>query len=326
MYSTRLGWFRESYSGALTAGSVFHLFMEYIYRRKSVEVATHFVTETSSQILADLAATLEERVTSPDGFGVAAVDSIIAGCRKDLALGLMLGTVFANNFPLPPQHKVLGVEQQLEIALDEFGIHTPLRGTLDAIVAPADNRSLIHDHKTTGYSPTSRVEVAPFEVQTKLYRPLWNAFASKHGQPPAIGVVHNVIKKPTIRQKKTETFDDYVARCFDQYDMKALNDPYDPPMLQSTVTFTHPPLRDDKELLTLLRERSHWHLRQMLLENFPRCGHYIKACSDFGKPCPYAALCRVEDPAAWFDILMKEGFKKRHPETREILNESQTTK
>ena len=338
LFSARLGWHLPSWASAFEIGHVFHTVMQGQYSGLSPETAVQaarkaaelYLAEHEAQLAAEIEATAAEGGTSsrmPDH----------AKQRKDLSVGVALGQIFMNAFPLPPQWRVLFVERTFGMGLQEVGLRIGLQeiglkhvrdarlrleGTLDAgVMHPEPSwgneaETYIHDHKTTAYSPAIRAATLTFDNQSLLYRALLDGWLAEQGLPPCRGVVHNIIQKPTIRLKKDETYEEYVDRCFEQYDLTALKDPHNPPMDRSFVSFLRPPLKDDLELLEVLELIAPYYVREPSLIGFPRCGSsYV--CSSRGKTCPYLPLCQIENPGAWYGTLQRLRFTKNDPDKRE---------
>lgn len=310
MYRQLLGWDRsEPWSEALDTGNIFHKVMEYHYAGDPLQIALDKTANWAGTAIEERKVEWAER--HPD-------DPILKTDKQEkaVALGIMLGQVWNETFPRPTTWKILAVERTFQMRLRPLGIPGALRGTIDAAVF--DNktqRTWLIDHKTTAVNAATRSKGLTFDVQGLLYRALWDG---ANPDRPATGIIHNIIQKPTIRQRtarQPETYDEYVTRCYDQYDMKALKDPHKPPMAQSFVAFTRPPLKHDHELQELLRLASMWHHKQPSLAGFPRAGKSMNACLTFSNSCKYMPLCSLENPDAWYGIMERLGFVKLPPET-----------
>jgi len=107
--------------------------------------------------------------------------------------------------------KVLGVEVK-DTVLPIRGTGWSLAGALDLLVEEK-GKPLIVEHKTTADISASYVARIPLDWQILGYA--WLA-AAKLGRP-VNWVVYNMVKKPTIRQRKGETMEGFLERLEDVY-------------------------------------------------------------------------------------------------------------
>jgi hypothetical protein len=283
-----------------------HALMAYVRSGKSVEWATHVLEAEFDLSVAELrnqwAASHEN---DPDPGKCPDFDEE----RKTFALGVMMGQVLAESFPLEAGTEVLAVEQSIELPLHPFNLSGMLTGTIDCVLREKDGQVWIEDFKSTSKLPRDRAMSLPFDVQTRLYRALWEA---AHPDTPAYGAIHTIIQKPSIRQRtarQPETLDEYVQRAREDLANRALATPNTPPVLRSYVPYREH-LSKDTELLNLLKQRSLISTcPPRTLEDWPRCGA-SHICDGWGNSegCPYISLCRSEPPQ-WPSILTREGFR-----------------
>lgn len=302
LYQRRLGWKREYWSEALDAGTVWHNIMALLATGTTLQTACD--TIASSEVL--------KMVDLRTAYAAKYPDQVLDTRKQEkaLSLGAMLAHAWDTVFPLPASWEVLAVEQTIQIPIEKLtGVpDSVLEGTLDLVVRDTkENKIWIADYKSLGQGSTAdRAKGLIFDMQCHLYLALWN---SAHPDQPAYGFIHNIIKKPTIRQTKKESFEEYVGRCLKQYDMKALKDPTQPPMIQSFVPMTRPPLSSDEEFKSQLTDVAEWHAKKLNLWRFPRVGSHPHDCSKYGRVCPYMSLCTAQ-PGAWYDVLTHQGFVK----------------
>jgi hypothetical protein len=304
MFATRLGWcqpfeFRE----ALTVGSIFHRVMQLTREGADPTTAAGITREQYEREMADQkAATAELDTPFPED-----------KYTKAIALGVALGVAFNEAFPL--RETVLRTELTISVDIDNEMFHgLTIEGTLDTVVKDAEGSLWIEDHKSTSLTPSDRAEGLTFDTQSQLYRYLLDTHLG--GKPAVKGVIHNIIKKPGIRQRtkqKPETLDEYVERALKEYDLQSCKDPNHPPMLRSHVRFTSPPLLENGELLTSIIQRSWINQAPLTLNGFPRCGYSYGGCVVDRRVCPYMPLCKRENPKDWLQVLQR-SFTKRNPD------------
>jgi len=304
LFSKRLGWYKRSWSDALYVGSIFHEILALRY-------AGHALLPSIESVLQDHTIELERQVLEYRAAHPDLPAPKTDKSRKALALGAALAQTWEEHFPLPANMQILAVEQSMARPLDDINVGPPVEGTVDLVVYdPQHARTWLVDHKTTAYDPATRAAPASFDTQMLLYRALWD---STHPDYPLFGVIHGIIRKPTIRQKKNETLEAYTQRCSEWYDEKFISDPSKSPLSMSHVAFTRLPLTQDAELCGLLRMTGRWHTKAPSLASFPRDSRFCINLS--GRLCPYMSLCQQDNPNLWCGILQREGFTKRSQNT-----------
>jgi hypothetical protein len=128
------------------------------------------------------------------------------------------------------------------------------------------------------------------------------------------GFIHNIVMKPTIRQKKKQTFEEYLEEVREWYKTRMAKEANEHSMVRSWVLHANrPSLKQDAELmsvLTLTDFRCHCKLSA---KNFPR----VCWSGQRGITCPYMDLC-VRNPSSWGGIVKEGGrFQKADdPDTR----------
>lgn len=209
--------------------------------------------------------------------------------EKNLVMARVLVEAFLKRYPLPPTFRTLAVE--LRIVAKRVGLAVPLKGTIDQLVYNEDNGELwIVDHKTVGRGDLhERATTTDFEVQPQMYRVLLEGAMSQNkalGIPKGAvlaGFVHNLIKKPSINIRATESYEDYMARVNAWYE-----EPTESPRIgQVWQRF----VRNDLaalELQTVFQEVSKASVAP------PRLPVFFKnpaSCMRNGSPCEFLALC-----------------------------------
>jgi hypothetical protein len=236
--------------------------------------------------------------------------------KKAIALGVTLGTVFNEMFPLPDDWEIVAVEHAMKMDLKKTPVeaNVPLIGKLDAVIKNHKGEYWLVDHKTTSYSPHIRAKGLTFDTQALIYRTLWEK--SFVGKKPLAGVIHNIIQKPTIRQKKNQRWDEYIDECFEWYDKQTLRDPQHPPVMQSWVRFDWKDFRFDKEeeLVQKLKDVAYWYGGRLDLQKYWPAGN-PHVYHQWGRVSPYLKLLQSH-PRQWYDYLASHGFAKIHPDER----------
>lgn len=289
---------KGSYSPALHIGSVFHLAMSYLIEGKpfvAIDEAVAAISGERTQAILDSADALG---ITPSGDSAT---SLVQKVTKDTALGLAMCQFVHAEHPWPAgAWRSLGTEVAIQMKWET--LVSPIRGALDLIYYNEDSNELwIVDHKTTSFNPLEVSAEYSIAVQPLLYRLLLTSlfadsdFGKSIPGAKLMGVVHNVIRKPTIRQKKDETYPDYLARVGAWY--RESNNTDSPHFVRSWVRFTGPAMTP--ELLLRLREADAAQRARPDLDSFYR---NAKACHSFGKTCVFHPLC-MTDPTGWGQLV-----------------------
>lgn len=224
-----------------------------------------------------------------------------------------------DRFPLDlTKYIPIAIERTFQIRY--YSLPRPLRARLDLVLFnPETNGLYIVDHKTTDMDPRQKAAVFPFSIQLRMYALILAAIVEKHPYLlplPArtatpLGMIHNIIRTPTIRQKRTEEFSEYVDRVYSDYDTKlsefrqATNvgaTDIKPPFLRSSLSFSGP-IMSEETLLTL-REVSAASNCRLDLSRFP-CSPDGSACFKWNRPCPFLPLCQA-NKEAWGPIIKSD--------------------
>jgi len=302
-----LGWDRRRWVESLYTGKVWHEIMALIRSSQTVLSACDGVLQSHTVEMERQIA--EFRAEHPDEKA-----PLVDKSRKALALGAALARTWEEHFPPPAHWQVLAIEKRFRASLEHIGVGTPLEGTVDLVMFDPETQHVwLTDYKSAAFNVQVRAAGLTFEAQPLLYRDLWDRATPEY---PLYGVIHNIIQKPTIRQRtkrQPETLDEYVQRCAEWFEEQALTHPAELPFGQSFIGFARPPLCEDTELCALLRAADRWYSRPPSLTNFPRCGK-ASSCIQFGRTCKFMPLCQQENPNRWHDILVRNGFGKSSPD------------
>ncbi len=142
-------------------------------------------------------------------------------------------------------------------------------GIIDGILK--DGRT--YEIKTTSNTVDKEAEIQRHSIQNPLY---WVLSGINEG------TVVDIIKKPTVRQKKNETIDEYFDRCTEQYDsepdrfFKRIELPYEEIKHKAAVSYLQTAIDDIRACINR--------------NDFPR--RYGHACkTPWGNFCDYQSLC-----------------------------------
>jgi len=295
LYRERLGLVpRGVYSSALFIGTVFHDLLRQYYLGTAVENLPMLAARHINTTLAKLQEDLDPSGLLPNG---KAYHEAAAVVDKEGKLGCALACELATRIPIQQTrdaYEILSVETVYRIKIR--GIKVPLIVQPDLLLRHRKTGALwIPDHKTTSESPTQRADRLPFSFQPRFYKyVVWayhEAIRSDDAPPTIIGgCLHNIIRKPTIRQKQKETLDEFIRRIHGWFEEKATTDPHDPPIVTSAVGHAGPIL--DETLLVQLHQLN---LASTAYINLARYTPNDRACNPLGgAPCPYVSLCRAE--------------------------------
>lgn len=204
--------------------------------------------------------------------------------------------------------KVVDLEKKFEGAIvnPETGASSRsfvLAGKVDGIVM-IDGHYYLLEHKTTSQLDAGYLERLWTDFQITLYA--W--YLEQTLKITITGIIYNVMVKTRLSQSKGETEAEYAARCTDliaksktgktsaKRKMPETDDEFQVRLAQK---FAEPEMFH-REMLYLSRDqftelRSElWELSKSLLEARRRKVFYRNTshCFQYGKPCPYFALCR----------------------------------
>lgn len=292
MWEERLGLVpRGEYSAALEIGSFFHELVAPLYQGMPLENLGRLVHEKVGEIYSRLEEVVDSTGMLPNGL---TISEQLDRVEKDIKMSAALVAVFGKYLPpseLLKSYDVVSVEQVYAIKVPRLAV--PLVVQPDVLLRnKKTGRYWIVDHKTTSEDMENRTMVLNWEFQPQLY-----AFVVHHylkaENPDAVvgGYIHNVIRKPSIRQKQTETFDQYIDRVHDWFREQSETNPENPPLSQSTVPITGPIATE--EFLAQVYMTGKACTAELNLGRF----HKNEAAC-FGmygrRPCPFLQLCATE--------------------------------
>lgn len=200
-------------------------------------------------------------------------DGDLLSCEEDYSKELAMATAYWKH--IYPQFKVKAVEEWLE---KPIGRHI-LIGRVDGI----SEDGLLVEHKTTGADITEEYEFnLQWDEQILAYMYLTGARE----------VYYTVIKKPTIRQKKTESDEEFFQRMVDWYDEDT-----DTKIRLLRIS------RTDQEIKGFTRGF------QMMCDEMERGVIYPNSlcCNCWGRRCEYSSICLNYDPNQNYVGFIKGG-------------------
>lgn len=210
---------------------------------------------------------------------------------------------------------VLAVELEFRFRLrnPDTGYPTPLRdyaGKVDLVVIHPDGRVGVWDHKVIGSGK--------LHFDLDLYRQVegYRAGVAAELDIEPDYVLYNVLRKPSIQQRKDESLDDYEARLTE--DVTSLR----PEFYFFREGVYPPPWRSEEFASELWR----WHQRMLTAKRDGALKDTTSCMGMFGRPCPYLQLCRDRadhDDAALQRLIGAYRRKdSRHEELTEVSEEA----
>lgn len=231
---------------------------------------------------------------------------------KFFGVALAMYDTFVSVYEKPPHLKVIEVQKTIKgkIQTGKNNI-IDVAGTLDLILQDRKTSSLwIWDNKTLDANLSIRKysDTWAYDPQVWMYRELVNW---EYGEYP-VGFIFCVAKRPTIRQKQTESYDEYLERvrtwylAEGEYQGKKAEWLRDPPLsvYQQPI---NPKLRIPPDVFHSIRmvgAASKCSQHPSLLKHermFPRSTSHN--CFGFGGACAYQVLCSKPDTSEYAGIL-----------------------
>jgi hypothetical protein len=185
--------------------------------------------------------------------------------------------VYAKKYANRIKRTVL-IENEAPIVYDIFGEgKIKLVGKLDNILSYYD-RLTLHELKSSKSINLDYLNKIKVDFQTSLYFLIYNILYLKK----LVGIVYDVIRKPGIRQKKNEDYQQYMVRLEQWYeateagDNKFFLDERSTPYLSQEATFN--------TLHQVVRHMDQAKTKEDFYQNF-------NECFNWGKPCEMFELC-----------------------------------
>jgi hypothetical protein len=140
-------------------------------------------------------------------------------------------------------------------------------------------KKILHELKTSKYITPEYIKMIQTDRQTTIYFRFYNIIFEKY---PIQEIMYDVIRKPSIRQKKTESYPAYLKRLSEWYDK-----PEDMSKFH-VERFKEPIVSEDAIVNTVTKvadEMLRCKTKEDYYENHDSCASY------YGDICPYYELC-----------------------------------
>ena len=171
---------------------------------------------------------------------------------------------------------------EITFELDGEMITLVVRGKRDGVFRSKKSHQLwLFETKTKGrVDEDSIMDRLMFDLQVMLY--LWSLWKD-YGVVPG-GVVYNIIRKPQLRQKKTETLKEFIDRI--KADVKTRPDFY---YMRYQSSIVESDLKKwEEEFVDILRQLVRWYRKEFHWKN-------SSACSMGGVNCQFLSVCSRND-------------------------------
>lgn len=311
------------FASALYIGKVYHLIMAKLYSGRSPAEAVQEAVDAFDRFRQRLAK-LVDKSTGLLPWGVP-LDDVVAKATREFskaqAMALWSWDVAPLDFDI---WEPIAVEKLIDISVP--GLKSRVRGRLDALLYNRRTDEVwLGDHKTTSFDTHELTATLRWNNQARLYRLLANAYCDQENLLAPSGATHDIIKKPTIRQKfkqkpNPETFDEYLDRVTQRYS-EDLSDWEVTRPLNVGPPFVHSALRFPQEVISpefaqTLKSADHASRTCVRLQAFPRCA---QSCFKFSRTCPYHCLCST--PVADWPKIIETRFEVIPRDVDDLLSE-----
>jgi len=276
-------------------GDCFHQGMDWFYRR----VRPHKVLANQKEYVANELKNFE----IPES-----IDHLVTQHRAQI-YGMTKGYMDSHKRE-PLNVNVKHVEQSFCAPLLDTGIS--LIGTVDLAIQ-VDDMLYIMDHKTCSAINQPTIDNLFHDLQVQTYQILVEACQNT----PVGGIIYNMVKKPAIRQKNSETFDEFLLRLVSLYTKEPEPGKTNPYFHRETV---HANEADRQENFTSLM---YWVEQMFNMHDRPE--HDVldpscwpkneKNCGKYGSNnmCSKWHLCKGHAKGSQVDQI---GFQKSSPKPR----------
>jgi hypothetical protein len=194
------------------------------------------------------------------------------------------------------------------VALEQdFRVHVPgtladLGGRIDGLVSPTPGMVDLLEHKTAATVDRNYLEKLWSDLQILAY-----CWAQRRAGVHVSGIAYNVLRKPSIRLRRDETWEDYGVRCAEW--CKATPDAY----TRMHLIFTDTQIQAvEDDLRTAIRD---WEQARRS-NRWPR---NRDACWKWGRACPFYRLCESGDDPR----ILRDLYRPRRTADLEPVEEEQ---
>jgi hypothetical protein len=318
LFKQRFNMVRGGHKPAPFIGQVFHLAHSARYLGKTATEVSILVQEAVDDYKESLASWVKEA----EGWVADAAARMEKTIEENAAIGLVMSQVHWERFPLDEStYEVVSVEGEMSRRIPN--LKTSVGGRVDVLLRHRDEPSglLIVDHKTTSKPPNRWIRGISYKTQPRIYRLLVDGL---YPAEPLLGMIHNVILRPTISWKSWQSFEDYLAEVRDWYASKVdevgtgelyVRGPKagqpkprwdhsgnadkwseSPPIASFLTKFAEPLIPDDLAHKIAVTHRASTCLP--VLSNFPTTGAETGRCYDhYGSECPVLPTVRTRPGA-----------------------------
>jgi len=287
----------RSYRSAPQIGTYFHEAMHRFTLAHSELEVYGFTNRLYEQVLAGLNEKVDKAGILPWG---QTIEKAKVLAYKDHGVGIAMAMWAWRKEPFNFGHYKLYadkqgsfVERTIEVRIPGF-VRT-FRVKFDLLVEDNDGRIWIVDYKTCSEDTYEKCQLFNFGMQSKLYRlVLWHYLRVTGDEHRLAGIIHHVMKKPTIRVKQKESIDEYITRVGEDYDLKYQDwknsrdrEITGPPFIRSTIPYGNTEVLP-KDLRRELK------VFDALCGSLPGLDKYYRndgACRKWNSLCPYFNLC-----------------------------------
>lgn len=308
----RCGIHMKGYSAARERGTLAHRIMQRLNQGWTMANAVNDCRNLANSYVTEELERLDE-----SGLLAQKADAIRTQIMQDFSLAVVMATVAQARMSLDPaRYKCIAAELALSVRVG--GLNHPLEMTIDNLLYDAEKHEVvIDDYKTTSKDPALYQATAAYSPQSRIYRVGATAYIQSGearlqntdwqipADTPVTTMRYVAIKTPTIKQKKNQPWDDYIAEVQEWYTgtgrheftetggSKALVDPY--------------PHRFNEDLFTpefevQLREHDFYSGFYPYEYVFPRTADPATCRNHYGKPCVYLPICS-DHQANWKGIV-----------------------
>ena len=202
--------------------------------------------------------------------------------QKAIVFGMLKGYIRTHGSE-PKIWKQQYVEQPFSLQIGDLPVK--LFGVIDMVSLKKDSL-WVDEHKTASQITKNYIDRLPMDLQAQVYP----AFIERCLGKKLSGVCYNIIRKVTIRQKKNETFPQFIDRIADEYYEKPDHYYY-----REYLKYNPRNINDAwNDILAITEEL--WNYYQVLTESevLDSSNWYrdTNQCFSYNMQCPYYKLCR----------------------------------
>lgn len=273
----------------LFIGSVYHHGLEMYFRGDM----------SNEQVLVEVHRFMEEFL---EDYEIPEWQKLSLDKQKGIAVAMVEGYINwdgANEFdrviqPWPgPLHTYSHVEQSFEYT--PFEGLAPFTGTID-LIGDMGDKSVVIDHKALGILPPNQKQLLSTDFQVMVYMDAARNVFKKN----IVGAIYNVALKPSIRQKQSETPNEFLERVKQEY----LTQPekyFHRVFIEYTPGRVERAMRELKKYAVQMAEihKGIRYLKEHVRMEYPASDAFVKnftSCFKYGSSngCSFRSLCEYD--------------------------------